>query len=983
MQRRVRWLVVGWFVGVAIGSDSRVDAADFETTAAPVLLRRCVECHNDRDAAGGLVLTTATAARRGGDSGPAFIPRDVDASLLLQRVEAGEMPPPRQGKPQPLSADERQALKEWISAGAPWPDDRRLDLFERTTEVRAGRDWWSLQPIVRPAVPPSSDPATAPIDAFIGRSLSRAGFVPAPEADRATLIRRLYEDLWGLPPTTQEIDAFVAEASPTAYEQLVDRLLASPHFGERWARYWLDLVRYADTSGYERDQEKPFAWKYRDWVVNAINDDMSYDRFVMEQLAGDELPDRTESTVIATGFLRLGTWNDEPNDANEYKYERLEDLVHTTSTAFLGLSVKCARCHDHKFDPIAQEDYYRLANAFWTGAIEARGRELLGGPSADELGLANVLGWTDIRRDPPPLHLLKKGDPLHPLGVVDPGQLSFLPKLAGRLESPPAEAKSSLRRLQFARWLVDVQNPVTPRVAVNRLWQHHFGQGLVRSPNDFGFNGARPTHPELLDWLAAELVKNGWKLKPLHKQMVMSRTYRQASLHPQQAFYSERDAANHFWWHAERRRRDAESLRDAMLAVGGQLDRRQGGPSFRPTLSAEALEGLSRKSGAWQASPATEQRRRSLYMYVQRSLLSPMMTTFDFADSTLPCGQRDVTTVAPQALALLNNEFVHARSQAVAEQIFATVPVDTDVHRQIEAAWTSVLGRTPTEREFAAARRHVEAQFAHFSSGKSTASPPTDLSESPVLAGRVLDLRADRGVTVEEDGRVSAWLDASGVGHHANQPQHGQQPLLVAAAVHGRPALRFDGQRRFLSLAGQVVTQPAFTVFAVVSDTGGHGHREIFSNWNGSAGNAGSALFLGLTAENTVRLTDDFAAAGHVVNPQSHFLLTATAGPQGTAVYQNRQELARRGNPLSPRNLAPSYVIGTQGNIDGEYWQGDLAELIVYDRELTDRERDDVTRDLLQRYGMPASEVRPDPQRLALASLCHVLLNSNEFLYVD
>ena len=274
---------------------------------------------------------------------------------------------------------------------------------------------------------------------------------PAPQADRATLIKRVSFDLVGLPPSFEDVEAFVHDPAPDAYERLVDRLLASPHFGERWTRHWLDLVRYADTSGYERDQEKPGAWKYRDWVVRAINDDMPYARFVIEQLAGDELPDRNEQTLIATGFLRLGTWNDEPNDAEEYKYDRLEDLVGTTSTAFLGYTVKCARCHDHKFDPIQQADYYRLASAFWPGPIEARGRELLGGPSREEVDIAigwpasaispankplmpDILAWTDVR-PAPPIHLLKKGEPKHPGPVVEPAAMSFVPPL---IPSPPS-----------------------------------------------------------------------------------------------------------------------------------------------------------------------------------------------------------------------------------------------------------------------------------------------------------------------------------------------------------------------------------------------------------------------------------------------------------------------------------------------------------------------------------------------------------------
>ena len=267
-------------------------------------------------------------------------------------------------------------------------------------------------------------------------------------------------------------------------------------------------------------------------------------RFVLEQLAGDELPDRTADTVVATGFLRLGTWNDEPNDPQEYKYERLEDLVHVTSSAFLAYSVKCARCHDHKFDPISQEDYYRFANAFWPGSIEPRDGKLLGGPSPEELGTPDVLGWTDVRRTPPPLHLFRKGDPKQPLGVVEPGQLSMVAELANLWEAVDEQSPTTRRRLQLARWIVDRRNPLTARVVVNRLWQHHFGHGLVTSPNDFGYNGARPTHPELLDWLAADLMEGGWTLKRMHRQMVLSQTYRQASVHPRQQEYAGRDAVN-------------------------------------------------------------------------------------------------------------------------------------------------------------------------------------------------------------------------------------------------------------------------------------------------------------------------------------------------------------------------------------------------------------------------------------------------------
>ncbi|RPI80502.1 MAG: DUF1553 domain-containing protein, partial [Planctomycetaceae bacterium] len=592
-------------------------------------------------------------------------------------------------------------------------------------------------PVRRPAVP--TGPPVEPIDAFIRERLAREQLEPAPQADRRTLIRRLSNDLIGIPPTLDEILAFESSTAPDAYEQLVDRLLASPHFGERWARLWLDVVRFAETCGYERDQVKPFAWKYRDWVVNAFNNDKPYDRFILEQIAGDELPDRSEETVIGTGFLRLGTWNDEPNDPQEYKYERLEDMVHATSSAFLAFTVKCARCHDHKFDPISQEDYYRFAGAFWPGAIEPRDGKFLGGPSPEELGFAEVLGWTDVRRDPPPLHAMRKGDPRHPLAVVEPGYLSMVPALAKPFEPPLEGSPTTQRRLQLARWIASPQNPLTARVMVNRLWQQHFGQGLVRSANDFGYNGTPPTHPELLDWLAAELMDNGWKLKPIHRQMVLSETYKQSSLHPQQQKYASHDAANTLWWHAERRRRDAEGLRDAMLAVGGDLDLRTGGPSFKPSISAEALEGLSRKSGAWQASPAAEQKRRALYIFTQRSLLPPLMTVFDFSDTTLPCAQRDVTTVAPQALALLNNEFAHERSSALARKIAGS---HTNTVDQIQAAWRLTLGRPATPQEVSAALTHLKQQLSAFTEQARDHVPETPPSELPVSRALVLHLRA-------------------------------------------------------------------------------------------------------------------------------------------------------------------------------------------------------------------------------------------------
>jgi hypothetical protein len=701
-------LLCGLLLAVPLCGPLPVQAApDFEKSIAPVLLAHCAECHTGQERAGGLDLRTRSGLLAGGERGTVVVPGKPDESPLLQRILKNEMPP-RKGKRAAPTPGEIDRLREWIAAGAPWPEGRTLDLFEATGATRGGRDWWSLQPIRRPTLPAGQ--GNNPIDALIRAKLP-PGWVPAPEADRRTLLRRVHYDLIGLPPSAEEVEAFVADRSPDAYEKVVDRLLASPHYGERWGRYWLDIVRYAETCGYERDQVKPGIWKYRDWVIRAFNGDLPYDRFILEQLAGDELPDRNEGSVIATGFLRLGTWNDEPNDPNEYKYDRLEDMVHATGTAFLALTVKCARCHDHKFDPIRQTDYYRLAGAFWAGFIESGPRELLGGPDARTLGY-NVHGWTDRSRTVPPIRLLKKGDPNRPGAVVAPGQLSLLPALDRPLADPPPEAKTTQRRLQLARWLTDQRNPLPARVWVNRMWQLHFGEGLVRTPDNFGFMGDKPTHPELLDWLASELVADGWRSRRLHRLMLLSQTYRQASIHPRQDEYARSDANNRLWWRAERRRLDAEAIRDSLLLAGGNLHHeRMGGPSFAPAIAPDALEGLSMKGRAWTASPPTEQGRRSVYIFTKRGLLPPLLTTFDFGDTTLPACRREVTTVAPQALALLNNPFVHEQSEALARRVAA----ETDApDERVKRAWRLALGRSPSATELAAALTHLKNQERNF-----------------------------------------------------------------------------------------------------------------------------------------------------------------------------------------------------------------------------------------------------------------------------
>ncbi len=980
-----RLLLVGWVCGgVAIASAAGADS-DFNRDVAPILVKRCLECHSDHEPMGGLVLTTRANLLKGGDGGAALSLAAPREGLLLERVVAGEMPPEQRGESRQLPDEEIRILSEWVAAGAPWPDGRTLDQYESTSDVRGGRDWWSLQPVVRPTVPEVSPKRDNPIDAFIAAKLATHGFEPAPAADRRTLIRRLYYDVIGLPPTYEQTETFVADESPDAWRTLVDSLLDSPHYGERWGRYWLDVVRYAETSGYERDQDKPFAWKYRDWVIEALNSDTPYDEFVIHQLAGDEIPERNLKSVTATGFLMLGTWNDEPNDNQDYKYERLEDLVHTTSSAFLGLTVKCARCHDHKFDPIPQADYYRMASVFWPGPIEARDRKLVGGPSADELGFAEVLGWTDLTASPKPLHILKNGSRHTPLQTVTPAPLTAVPALFKDFEHPPEGASTTQRRLQLARWIASPENPLTARVLVNRLWQHHFGQGLVRSPNSFGFRGPPPTHPKLLDWLAAKFVSGGWTLKRMHRLILNSDTWRQSTNHPKHEQYSQTDSSNRLLWRADRRRLDAEALRDSLLAASGQLDLQIGGASFRPTISPEALEGLSRKASAWTESPAEEQKRRSVYIYMKRHLLPPLMTTFDLCDTTLPNAKRDVTTVAPQALALLNNSFSHKQSRALAGRIasLAKSPVE-----QVELAWRFALGREPGPGELSLAAAHVAKQSAQFKE-RSSGSVAVEWrsSEDPIPSeDLVLHLRADVGVVADESDRVSRWSDQSIAEHDAAQPASAHRPLLVQNG-NDHSVVRFDGRQRFLNLNGQLLKTAECSIFAVVSDKHSGGHREIISNWKRGE-NVGTSIFLGLTGDRQVRFTDAFSNAGSIADRDKLFVLSAINSPNGAEVFQNATRIGRRESALPGRNLDTSWVIGQQGNINGEYWNGDLAELLVYERALSMTERRQIWSVLLDRYQLPtfvrqATALDSSPELLALASLCHVLLNSNEFIYID
>jgi mono/diheme cytochrome c family protein len=898
-------------------------AIDFERQIAPLLIRNCLRCHNGSESSGELNLSDHAAAFKPGESGqPAVVPGHADESYLLDRVNAGEMPP--DGKGDRLTDEQIALLSAWIEQGAPWPAERVLSTFEFTTKERAGRDWWSLVPPRRPDVPAPAhaDRVRTPIDAFILARLEKAGLEPAAEADRATLIRRAMFDVWGLPPDPAEVDAFVADPDPQAYERLVDRLLASPHYGERWAQHWLDVVRFAESSGFETNTERNSAWPYRDYVIRALNDDTAYPQFIREQLAGDQV-----GAPVATGFLVAGPFDgvSSPNEelTRQQRHQVLDDMISTVGQGFMAMTIGCAKCHDHKFDVISQRDYYALQSMVagvrhgereinlemkpeqrreleelrqQLAAVEVQMRTLraqaeplarLDVPLADAAALRpSVQAAGNIERFAPiaarwirltilstnnnepcvdeleifaaddgrNVALASKGAvptassvfqngnfPLHQLAHINDGQYGngrswisaepgagwiqielpesividrvewardrnkvladrlplryrievaeqpdgwqtvatgddrreFSPQdpqqaapaglnetvqtqiaqlksqsdaltarlntvappkvFAGLFSAPdtiyrlhrgevmqrreaiapgtptlvgtpialPAEAADAERRLALANWLGSESNPLTARVMVNRIWQHHFGRGLVRSPNDFGFHGGRPAHAELLDWLATEFVASGWRPKHLHRLILLSSVYRQSSQASLVAAAADGD--NELLWRFSPQRLDAEEIHDAILSVTGVLDLAAGGPGYlvyepNPTNYVKVYIPRVQGPAEW---------RRMIYQNKPRMRPEPTFGAFDCPDGSASMARRNVSTTALQSLNLLNSVFMMQQSKKFAERLEREHPGDVD--GQVGRAVRLAFSRSVETDELAAARQLVAA----------------------------------------------------------------------------------------------------------------------------------------------------------------------------------------------------------------------------------------------------------------------------------
>ena len=757
-----------------------VFAADPAVETMSIFAKRCLACHGSA-AMAGLRLDQPGAQAAG-----VIVPKEPEQSrlwLMLNGKGRALMPPT--GK---LPEAELSTIREWIVSGASWPNR------EGAKAAAPAASWWSFQSPRKPAVPSSGEAwARNEIDRFVAAKLEQKQWKPAPEADRRTLIRRVTFDLTGLPPTASEIEAFLADSSPTAYEKLVDRLLASPRYGERWAKRWLDLVRYGDTGGFEQDPYMLYAWRYRDYVIQSFNSDKPYNTFIEEQIAGDELFEDPQQQQ-GTGYYTVGANRDmlyKVEDIN--RVETLTDFVDTTASVFLGLTAGCARCHDHKYDPIPQKDYFRLQAIFapfqktrvFLHYNDARGYDIsevnrifklwdIGAevaaikkpyydkvraerlaklspeiqsafatpedqrtpqqkaffeeyvkkvqPSDDVLWpllndadrnrleaikkrllstFGNVQpgpfapGLTDVGRESPKTFLPVKGNPLGE--EVQPGFLTALG--GGEIPEPPLDSPTTRRRAALAKWLASEKNPLTARVMVNRVWQHHFGRGLLPTTSDFGARGGEPTHPELLDWLAVRFVEEGWSIKKLHRAMLLSATYRQSAAASKQA--REQDTDNALLSHFPRRRLEAEEIRDAVLQATGQLNLKMFGRPVVPALAAEELYGMSQSANTfWPVTTdVSEHRRRSLYMLVRRTYRMPMLEVFDQPEGVLPCPRRESSTTATQSLSLLNSRFTVEQAEALAKRTQDPV-----------AIYRAVLLRDPREEELQLSREFLAKQ---------------------------------------------------------------------------------------------------------------------------------------------------------------------------------------------------------------------------------------------------------------------------------
>lgn len=1063
-------------IPIAFAAEPNADALRFfETQVRPLLIEHCLDCHNADDASGNLRLDSRMAMLVGGESGAAIEPGKPSESLLVDAIhyQSREMPP--DGK---LSDEQIETLTRWVSIGAPWPgEDPNAPVRKREWFNKDDRSWWAIRPVASPPVPnlqgDFADWARNEIDHFIADAMQSEGLTPAPPADSHAIVRRLYLDVTGLPPTPEQVDAFVRDDAADAYESLVDRLLQSKGYGEHAARQWLDLVRYADSDGYRADGYRDNAWRYRDYVIDSFNEDKPYDRFVQEQIAGDELfPDDLDAQV-ALGYLRHWVYEWNIRDAPTQWKTILEDITDTTADVFMGLGLQCAKCHNHKFDPLLQKDYFRLQAFFapimpvdvvvadsqtrtnheqrlktWeakTATLRNQIHELeqpyrdkyrdiaidrfpdeikaiARKPATDQTPYQKQLVYlierqvqseydrleqflssedkervVELRRELKAFEKLKPAPLPTAMGITDVGPAApdvVMPRRSSDIVLPgppsildpnpltidvPSSTATTGRRSALAKWLTDASNPLSTRVIANRIWQSHFGRGLAENASDFGVLGGPPSHPDLLDWLTKEMIREGWGLKSLHRKILFSATYRQSAAHPNFTRYQQIDPANRFYWRRDTTRLSAEQIRDSLLLVTGAMQPCDGGSGRLPDAAC-----------------------RTIYTRVMRNSPDELLNSFDLPQFFASNSTRNTTTTPVQSLLMINSDRIRGHARALAS---IAIETQRDPRSQVAMVWKRVFGRDPSDGEMNEATKFLASQQSLIRGDKSddgggliaTAKLPYRDGQAVAISvdddALQLDVRHDASMdsdefTIETFFQLRSIAKTGAVRTLAgkwdgNMKSSGWRFGVTGAGSRRKP------QTLVLQMVGQSCDSPSEKLLveaAVFSDQ----HIQINTPYYASA-----VVRMPKPNENEHNSGGDEpgSVTFHLkdLSNDDEPLLTATVPHQICKLPGNRI-------PFSIGSYSGKDRQAFDGLIDDIRWVGKAIGpdeiLQVVEREVTGTighwqfetvpgvMRNSVG-DAMSIEGRGEKMVNLSPQEAALADFCHALLNSNEFLYVD
>lgn len=1065
-------LALAGFLGAGIVSRAATPDPDairfFEQKIQPIFSENCHKCHSHSadKIKGGLVVDSLDGLLKGGDSGPALVPGHPEQSLFIKAIGYADqdlqMPP----KGKKLSPEQIALLENWVRMGAPWPGNEPGKKVKVRGKITAeDRAWWAFQPVRDPIPPAVKDDGWAknPVDKFVFAKLQSEGLAPAPEANRRTLIRRLYFDLWGLPPSPEEIEAFVSDSSPGAYEQLVNRLLDSPHYGERWARHWLDLVRFAESDGYKADGFRPNAWRYRDYVIKSFNEDKPYNQFIREQLAGDELAPDDPEAIVGTMFLRHGIYEYNNPDARGQWEGILNELTDVTGDVFMGMGMACARCHDHKFDPILQKDYFRLQAFFaplslkddvavadakqkaeynaklrhweestreiradlaviendyraknFTNAIkkfpddiqellckprqelsiyekqivdlsylqvapafEELDKKLKGEQKTNYVTLRKKLAEFDSLK-PKPLpstYSISDIGPVAPATLIPksrikdpiaPGFLTLLQEAPAQIKPISASPGTTGRRAALASWLTEPTNPLSTRVMVNRLWQHHFGRGIVATTSDFGKLGQPPTHPELLDWLTSRFLQEGWSLKKIHRLIVTSATYRQNAVGSAPELAMKKDPENLFLWRMSTRRLEADQIRDALLMAADELNPEMGGASVDPSKP-----------------------RRSIYTKVRRNTHDPLLQAFDAPDNISSTPLRNTTTTPTQALLMFNSQPVIQRARGLTARLEKEhLATASDI---VTEAYRLSLGREPDPVEKAQLTQFLTDQEERINRELLRPKPFPFLAEG-------LPAREGKAAIIERDGAQKKF-------EIPDSPSLPSGDFTVEAIVLIKPATEESSFRTIAGHWNGAKTQsgwsfgitpkksydkPQLLALQLASNAAKGGrHEEILSDIKIDTSKTyyvAVTVHLGETNQSGItfyakNLANDEDAlqvshATHQVTQNLDNDLPLTIGSLATDSLEYEFQGLIDEVRLSRKVLTPEHLMTAAEGVSSDtvgYWQLKSEKDFYKDRSehgnnITPRVQD---------------SKNINPRRAAIEDMCHVLLNSNEFFYVD